>query len=32
LASAAFLPWKIARRQAQDVMRDRDWVLIVVCG
>src|SRR5437016_10264115 len=29
LTSSAFLPWKIARRQAQNVMRDRDWVLIV---
>ena len=26
------LPWKIAGRQTQDVMRDRDRVLVVVCG
>ena len=32
LASTAFLPWKISRRQAQDVMRDRDRVFIVVYG
>src|SRR4029077_4827086 len=32
LASTTSLPWKIARCQAQDVMRDRDRVFIVVCS
>ncbi len=31
-ASTAFLPWKTAGRQAHHVMRDRDRVLILVCG